>query len=161
MRTLLALSAAAALLGCAGPQDGPGTESAARFTRFAQIPDVVPGFRGLGRLDDVWIVYTRSASELEEAEAQLEALFGRFSGDRFVVSVRPERGSASEELKVQARDVLSVPSAVMLDYDELTGYLRIGVSDPEVIREVEAALREAAVPVDEAILQVHPPMVAH
>ncbi len=148
---------AMAVLSCGLLACGPS-----RVERFIELGSAIPGFGGLSRdgSDGVWTVYTRDSSQTGAAEVEITRIFGHGGPDSFVVSVRPSRGDASEAMKNEAANaVASVASVSSVYYDELTGYVRVGFSDPDAILSVEGALRDGDVPIDSVILHVRPALM--
>lgn len=116
----------------------------------------VPAFGGVAFEGQRLVVFTLGAQP--EAEATVRAIFG---ADVAVdLRVRPERGQGSESLK-DAVAALGVDGTLSVDYDETTGYVRLGIVDAESVRRATAALDASTLPAAEVIVQVEPRIILH
>ncbi len=154
LRLLLPLIALVAVAGCSSTEPGssldPLSQSLLRATRE------VPSFGGVAFEGERLVVFT--LGEAPTAEATARALFG--TEIEVEVRTRPARGQGSEILKDRA-SAASGPGATSADYDETTGYVRVGVLDAASVRSVAAALEAAGLPMDQIIVQVESPVVAY
>lgn len=127
--------------------DGPTDALSQGFIRAARE---VPAFAGVALDGDRPVVFTRG--DVSAAEPAVRAIFGPAAD----VRARPERGRGSESLKdAVSRAVFgSVPGAHLVDYDETTGYVVLGVDDAASVRESYEAMRSARIPTDEVVVQL-------
>lgn len=155
-RLLVPLVALVAVAGCSSTESyestlDPLSQQLLRATRE------VPQFGGVAFEGERLVVST--LGEAPAAEAAVRALFG--TDIETEIRVRPERGRGSESLKDQAsRATPGSLGATSFDYDETTGYVRVGVRDAASVRRVAAALEAASLPVAQIIVQVERPVVA-
>ena len=54
---------------------------------------------------------------------------------------------------------MSIEGANSLDFDETTGYLRVGVTEVESIRRATGKLKESGIPLEAVILQGEDPVI--
>ena len=132
-------------------------EQSPRTQQFIRVTKEVPAFGGVTRENGAWVVSLLDPEQREAAETKLRDIFNEEAA-QLSVRVRAPRGGASEEMKDEATDVLSVEGVGTLDYDETTGYLRVGVIDVEAIEPVQAKLDALGIPLDVVILQVQLPI---
>lgn len=142
--------------GCLTPEDGP--EQSPLTRQFLRVTREVPAFGGITRENGGWAVSLLDPEQREAAETRLRDIFGEEAA-RISVRVRPARGSASEEMKDAAGDVLGVPGVGRLDYDETTGYLEVGLVDVEALEPAQAKLEALGIPLDQVIFQAVAPIV--
>ncbi|MFY0584108.1 hypothetical protein ACN28S_66160 [Cystobacter fuscus] len=116
--------------GCTAPGPGSEQEQSALTRQFIRVTKEVPAFGGVTREDGGWVVSLLDPGQRESAEARLRDIFQEDAA-HITVRVRAPRGSASEQTKEAARDVLGVPGVGTLDFDETTGYLRVGLVEVE------------------------------
>ncbi|KFA93110.1 hypothetical protein Q664_11225 [Archangium violaceum Cb vi76] len=127
--------------------------------QFIRVTKEVPAFGGVARENGTWVVSLLGSEQREAAETKLWDIFNE-EATNIAVRVRPTRGSASEEMKLAATDVLSVEGVGTLDYDETTGYLRVGLTDVEAIGAAQAKLDTLDVPLEQVIFQAEAPIVS-
>ncbi|AKJ06370.1 Hypothetical protein AA314_07996 [Archangium gephyra] len=143
--------------GCLTPENE--LEQSPRTLQFVRVTKEIPAFGGVTRENGAWVISLLDAEQREAAETKLRDIFNE-EASHLSVRVRAPRGSASEELKDEATEVLSVEGAGTLDYDETTGYLRVGVIDVEALEPVQAKLDALGIPLEQVILQVERPIVS-
>lgn len=151
----LALSLVALLALAACSSTGPGDALDPLSQSLLRATSEVPAFGGVAFEGSRLVVYTLGAQP--SAEAAVRALFG--AGVAVEVRTRPERGQGSESLK-DAVAALGVDGTTSVDYDETTGYVRLGVVDAESVRRSTAALDASALPSSEVIVQVERRVIA-
>jgi hypothetical protein len=128
---------------------------------LVRVEKRVPGFGGMfvdaeGRLT----VYLLDTSQLAAARAAIEFVFG--PGRVPAAGIRAVRGRYSvSQLKMwmeRGGDVLSVPGVTLVDLDEASNRVAIGVDDRTRIRAVEQALASLKVPREAVVIQVTGPI---
>lgn len=107
-------------------------------------------FAGFRSEEGVLTIFVFDEAQLEAAKAQVS---GIFADPRPALSVRPARGQASEALKNTATDVLSISGTSSLDFDETSGYLRLGVWKANALEPTQKWLLEHSVSLDQVIIQ--------
>jgi hypothetical protein len=137
----------------------PAIEQSPLTRQFIRVTKEVPAFGGVTRENGGWVVSLLDPEQREAAEARLRDIFSEEAA-QISVRVRAPRGSASEEMKDAATDVLGVQGVGTLDYDETTGYLRVGLIDVEALEPAQAKLDALGVPLEQVIFQVEEPIVA-
>lgn len=137
---------------------------------FLRVTNEVPSFGGVEyklRGDDAGddatepLVTVYTLGDVAAAEAVAGPLFRRLAV-RVEVKSRPAQGRGSEELKNQAGAILlGIPNGgTSADYDERTGYVRIGVRNASAVRRTLEAIRANALPESDIIIQVDLPFRA-
>lgn len=142
--------------GCGTPENE--LEQSPITRQFIRVTKEVPAFGGIARENGAWVVALLDSEQREAAETKLRDIFNE-EATNIAVRIRPTRGSASEEMKTAATDVLSVEGVGTLDYDETTGYLRLGLTDVEAIGAAQAKLNALGVPLEQVIFQAQVPIV--
>jgi hypothetical protein len=156
-RLLLPLVALVAVAGCSST-DPVGDTLDPLSQRLLRATTEVPSFGGVAFEGERLVVFT--LGEAPDAEAAVRALFG--TEIEVEVRTRPARGQGSEILKDRAAAAsFGAPGGISADYDETTGYVRVGVRDAASVRSVAAALEAAGLPMDQIIVQVETPAVAY
>ncbi|OJH37248.1 hypothetical protein [Cystobacter ferrugineus] len=145
--------------GCNAPGPGNEQEQSALTRQFIRVTKEVPAFGGVTREDGAWVVSLLDPEQRESAEARLRDIFEEDAA-HISVRVRAPRGSASEQMKEAARDVLGVPGVGTLDFDETTGYLRVGLVEVETLESAQARLDTLGIPRDQVLFQAEAPIVA-
>lgn len=157
LRATLALAFVLTLSACDSTSD-PATQLDPLSEGLLRATSRVPDFGGVELEGERVTVYT--LGDIAAARAAVTSIFG----DDTAVNVenRPAQGQGSEGLKDRASAVLfsTENGTVSADYDETTGYVRIGVRDAESVRRTLRALRASDLPQAEIILQVELPVVA-
>ncbi len=82
-----------------------------------------PDFGGVRIEKGELTVFVRDEASLEPARFVTAKIFEGSAPP--TVALRPASGGASEAVKNQAADALTVPGTTMLDFDERTSYVRI------------------------------------
>ena len=143
----LGLAVMFVMQGCAAAdqQQPPDPE----FTRLMRVKSQTPSFAGLGSAEGALTVFIFDETKKEEAAAVLTSLF---EATQPAIVTRPARGAASEALKDDVSGTLSVPGVSTLDFDETTGYLRVGFSKVSALEAVQANLLENSFSLDLVIL---------
>ncbi|HYO68647.1 MAG TPA: hypothetical protein VEU33_21455 [Archangium sp.] len=141
--------------GCITPDTG--TEQSPLTQQFLRVTKEVPAFGGITRENGAWVVSLLDPEQREAAETRLRDIF-REEAAQITVRVRAARGSASEELKEAAVDVMGVEGVGTLGYDETTGYLQVGLIDVEALEPAQAKLQALGIPLDQVIFQVESPI---
>jgi len=115
----------------------------------------VPSFGGVELDGERVTVYT--LGDVAAARVAVNRIFG----DEMAVEIksRPPQGRGSEGLKDQVSATINGISTT--DYDETTGYVRVGVRDAEAVRRTIQAIRASTLPESEIIVQVELPFVAN
>jgi len=131
----------------------PSTEQLRRVT------NQVPTFGGVLFEQEKLVVFVLGSKQINAARDSLRNVLGT-DAEKVDLRVRPPKGNASEELKRSAREVLSIEAANFLDFDETTGYLRVGVTGGWAIRKAEEKLKEIGISLEDVILQVQSPITA-
>ncbi|WP_375767055.1 hypothetical protein NR798_36020 [Archangium gephyra] len=144
--------------GCITP-DESGPEQTPLTRQFMRVTKEVPAFGGITRENGGWVVALLDPEQREAAETRLRDIFGEEAA-QIALRERAPRGSASEEMKNAARDVLGVPGVGRLDYDETTGYLEVGLVDVEALEPAQAKLDALGIPLDQVVFQAVAPIVA-
>jgi hypothetical protein len=72
-------------------------------------------------------------------------------------SVANATGAAAESNMLAAKDLLSVEGASSLDFDETTGYLRVGVSSADALPALENKIQSLSLDPELIIVQVEAP----
>jgi hypothetical protein len=137
----------------------PAIEQSPLTRQFIRVTKEVPAFGGVTRENGGWVVSLLDPEQREAAEARLRDIFSEEAA-QVSVRVRAPRGSASEEMKDAATEVLSVQGVGTLDYDETTGYLQVGLIDVEALEPAQAKLDALGVPLEQVIFRVEEPIVA-
>ena len=125
--------------------------------KLRRVTYEVPAFGGVDFEGSQLTVYLLGGEQREKAKTVLAQIFGDEAREILLLERLP-RGRASEQLKSKARDVLTVAGASSLDYDETTGYLRVGVVEAEAIERAEIKLIELGVSLEMVIRQVERPI---
>jgi hypothetical protein len=146
-------------VGCITPEPASAPEQSARTQQFLRVTQEVPAFGGLSRENGQWVISLLDAGQREAAEAKLRDIFGEEAAGMTVRSRAP-RGSASEELMREASAVLSGPGVGSVDFDETTGYIRVGLTDVEALEPAQTQLERHGIPLDQVIFEVVRPIVA-
>ena len=148
-RTSLVLTALFALAACSSttPDDGSDDWLTEPFARAATE---VPQFGGVAFDGARPVVFT--LGDRAAATPAARALLG----DEVVVRERAPRGQGSEALKGAATRLLlgSVRDVQSTDYDETTGYVRVGVLTASAVREAHRVMAAAGFPTSEVIVEV-------
>lgn len=137
----------------------PGTEQSPLTRQFIRVTQEVPAFGGVTRENGGWVVSVLAPEQREAAEARLRDIFNEEAA-QISVRVRAPSGSASEEMKNAATDVLGVQGVGKLDYDETTGYLRVGLIDVEALEPAQAKLEVLGIPLEQVIFQAEAAIVS-
>lgn len=140
-------------VGCITPGTETESEPSTLTQQFLRVTKEVPAFGGVTRENGQWVVSLLDAAEHEAAEARLRDIFQEEAAG-IAVRVRAAQGGASEQTKDAATDVLSVPGVSRLDFDETTGYVRVGLVDVEAIEPAQVKLVALGIPLDQVILEV-------
>jgi hypothetical protein len=115
----------------------------------------VPAFGGVAFEGDRLVVFTLGSQPT--AAPVVRTIFGAETDVE--VRTRPEAGQGSESLK-DAVSALGIDGSATVDYDETTGYVRLGVVNAEAVRRASVALGASDLPATEVIVQVESPIVA-
>ncbi|MET0404584.1 MAG: hypothetical protein ABW123_19375 [Cystobacter sp.] len=145
------------LAGCLSVESA-STEQNSLTRQFIRISREVPTFGGITRENNEWIVFLLGETQRGAAGARLQEILQE-TALHVVMRIRPARGSSSEEKKDRATEVLNVPGVSSIDFDEVTGYLRVGLVDVESIELAQAKLDELAIPRAEVLFQAVPGLV--
>ena len=70
------------------------------------------------------------------------------------ILVRPETSTANESTKDAVTSAAWVDAVTLVDYDETTGYARIGIGDARKLRAVEDSLANASIDMSLVIIDV-------
>lgn len=146
------LGALLLLAACSSTEPGDALDPLSQ--RLLRATSEVPAFGGVTFEGSRLVVFTLGVQPA--AEATVRSIFGP---DAVEIRTRPERGYGSEDLK-DAVSALDVGGAVSVDYDETTGYVRLGVVDADAVRRATAALDASMLPTSEVIVQVEPRIVS-
>lgn len=125
--------------------------------KLRRVTYEVPAFGGVDFEGSQLTVYLLGGELWAEAKATLKDIFGDETSE-IVLLERAPRGRASEQLKNAARNVLTIAGASSLDYDETTGYLRVGVIEADAVERAEIKLAEMGISLDLVIRQVESPI---
>lgn len=157
----LLLFAASIFLGVAGCSITSSSESTFEPTteQLRRVTHQVPTFGGVLFEQDQLVVFVLGSTQTGAAQDSLREIFGTEAAE-IDLKVRSPEGNASEELKRSASNILTIEEASSLDFDEKTGYLRVGVTEVKGIRKAMDKLKEIDIPLGEVILQVESPVVA-
>lgn len=125
------------------------------MARLLVAPGAIPAFGGVTFEGSRLVIHTIGVAPAAEPAAR--ALFG--ANADLEIRARPAFGRGSEGLKSRAAAVLfSVEGGQSADYDEATGYVRLGVVRAEAVRSVMDALVATDLPVSEILIHVEPPV---
>lgn len=148
--------AAFVFVGC-----GVDTESALT-ARLRRVTKETPEFGGVRRTDaqaplsgGTLSVFVRSPAAVPSATARVTEIFAPDLAP--TIKLRAAKGPAAEASKVAAKDVLSVHDASTLDFDETTGYLRVGVASAESLPSLENKIDALGLDPESIIVQVETP----
>lgn len=118
--------------------------------QFFRASNEVPSFGGLLLEDGIPIVYTLGPDPA--ATPVVESIFDV----NVEVRERPRRGNGSEALKGRATRLLlgRVLNVQSTDYDETTGYVRIGALTAGAVRTAYQVLERTGYPMEVVLLEV-------
>ena len=122
------------------------------------VTNQVPAFGGVLFEQDRLIVFVLRSEQIDAARDSLRDIFGTDAAE-IDLQVRPSEGNASEDLKRSSRDVFSIKEVSSLDFDETTGYLRVGVTEVTGIQRATEKLKQIGTPLEQVILQVERPVL--
>ncbi|MDP1822682.1 MAG: hypothetical protein Q8L48_05555 [Archangium sp.] len=143
-----------ALQACAPAQPAEG-ESLDPFTlQLLRVTKETPSFGGFHSEAGALVVFIFDEAQRGPAAASLTAIFGDTAP---ALNTRPARGQSSESVKNGAADVLSVPGTSSFDFDETTGFLRVGVWKASALEPVQTKLLELSVPLESVVLEIQRP----
>ena len=149
VRSHLALTALVALAACSSTAPDDGSDD--RLTEpFARAAAEVPQFGGVAFDGDRPVVFTLGDGTAATPVARA------ILGDGVVVRERRPFGFGSEAMKGAATRLLlgSVRGAQSTDYDETTGYVRVGVLTGSAVREVYRVMEGVRFPTSEVLVEV-------
>ncbi|MDT7858303.1 hypothetical protein RQM47_16760 [Rubrivirga sp. S365] len=125
--------------------------------QFSRATTQVPAFGGVTFDGDRPVVFTLGSKS--EAEPAARSIFGT----NVVVRERPAFGGGSEALKGQVTQLLlgAVRDAQTTDYDETTGYVRLGVLTADAVRDAYRVMDDIDFPTENVIVQVQAPIMLY
>ncbi len=118
----------------------------------------VAGFGGVRSSPDGITIGALGEASRERITAEVQRIFE--GGVIPAVVVRPARSTASETTKTALLNATSRHGAVMADYDETTGYARVGIAGVSKLEGVEGGIEAAGIDWELVIIEVEAPVVA-